>query len=62
VAACAQLIRSFGFANHQRLARVHLMAGRTGNLISGMAAFKVADLGRLIQVTVQTDFVGGRGR
>lgn len=39
---------------------VHLMAGRTRNLVLGVAAFQASDVCRLIQMTGETDFVGGR--
>ena len=61
VAACAQLVRGFGFTNHQRLTLMHFMASGTGNLIPGVAALEPADLRGLVQMTGQTDFVGGRG-
>jgi hypothetical protein len=61
MAACAQLVRGFSFPNHQRFTLMHFMAGGAGNLIPGVAAFETADLGGLVQVAGQTDFVGGRG-
>ena len=61
VATSALLVDRIGLANHHRHARMYFMAGRTRNLIVGVAAFEQADMGRRIQMTVKTDFVS-RGR
>lgn len=62
VTAGAQLIGCISLANHQWLALMHFVARRAGDLIVGVAAFEASDLGRLIQMTGETDFIGRRGR
>ena len=62
VTAGAKLIRRVGLADQQRLALMHFVARRAGDLIVGVAAFEASDLGRLIQMTRETEFVGRGGR
>ncbi len=62
VTSHAQLIGGFRFADHQRLALVHLVAGSTRNLILGVAALQPSVLRWLVQMAGEADFVGRRSR